>query len=351
MNDLTPFTLVGVARASDPADMLDQICEHFVEHAEVERTEDGALLSSKLGRIAIRLRGAELRIDLDCPSQDALQMARTSIAEHMFFFAGDAPFALSWAQTAQPARLPNLHVVTVVSTEDVTPHMRRVIFACDDVDRFVGGDIHVRLLIPPKGRAPVWPGYSPDGLLAWPEGEDELHVRPYTIRAVDVERAQLAIDILQHPLPDIATPGADFARDAQAGDVVALLGPGSGRLPAAASLLMIGDESALPAIARIAAEVPAGTEIEAIIEVADAGEEQSLPCAGKLALTWFHRSSYKAGETGTLVEAAKTAIAAARPDVFVWAACEKTDIRAIRAYLNARQHDRQRRYIAWYWEK
>lgn len=351
MNDLTPFTLAGVARASDPGDMLDQICEHFVEHAEVERTESGAVLTSELGRMAIRLLARELLIDLDCPSQDALQMARTSIAEHMFYFAGDEPFELNWAQTVQPTQLPNLHVVTVVSAEDVTPHMRRVIFACADVHPFIGGDMHARLLIPRKGRAPVWPGYSPDGRLAWPRGPDELHVRPYTIRAVDAQRSQLSIDFLQHPLPGIPTPGADFARDAQTGDVAALLGPGSGRLPAAQSLLMIGDESALPAIARIVAEVPAGTDIEAIIEVADGAEEQALPSAGNLTLNWLHRNAYAVGETGALLQAANNAIAATKPDVFVWAACEKTDIRAIRAILNKRQQDRQSRYVAWYWEK
>lgn len=345
------FKLAGVALATNAAEMLDQICEHFVEHADVERTGDLALLTSKLGTASIRLQAPKLLIELASPSEAALQMARTGIAEHMFYFAGTDPLELTWSEPAANAVLPNLHEVTVVGTEDVTPHMRRVRFSCADVTPFIGGNLHVRMLVPPKGRQPVWPGYRRDGRLAWPTGEDELLVRAYTIRAVDVERGELWIDFLQHPAPGIHTPGADFARDAQLGDVVALLGPGAGSVPSAASLLMIGDESALPAIARIAAEVPAGTDIRAIIEVADANEEQPLPSAGSLDIRWLHRCDYPAEATGTLPKAAQEAIAAIHPDTFVWVACERTDIRAIRAFLVERRHDRSRMYVAWYWEK
>lgn len=351
MTEAQTFKLTGVALALDGAQMLDQICEHFVEHAEVKRTEDGALLTSKLGSASIRLQEPKLLIELDCPSERALQMARTSIAEHMFYFAGEDPLELAWSEPAARAVLPNLHEVTVVAAEDVTPHMRRVRFSCADVTPFIGGDMHVRMLVPPKGRRPVWPGYRDDGRLAWPAGDDELLVRAYTIRAVDLERSQLWIDFLQHPTPGVATPGADFARDAQSGDVVALLGPGAGRLPTAASILMIGDESALPAIARIAGEVLAGTAIRAIIEVSDADEEQPLPSAGKLDVRWLHRNQYPAAATGPLSYEAREAISAIDPETFVWVACEKEDVRAIRALLKARRHDKSRMYVAWYWEK
>jgi NADPH-dependent ferric siderophore reductase len=133
--------------------------------------------------------------------------------------------------------------------------------------------------------------------------------------------------------------------------VVALLGPGSGRLPPAESILMIGDESALPAIARIAAEVPAGTSIKAIIEVSGAEEEQPLPSAGLLDVRWLHRNRYPAGATGTLSREGIEAILASSAETFVWVACEKADVRAIRACLKDRNHDKSRTYAAWYWEK
>jgi NADPH-dependent ferric siderophore reductase len=345
------FKLDGSALAVDPDHMMDEMGEHFVEHAEVSRTADLLLMTSDYGRVTIERVDERLAIALSCPSEEALQVVRNSIAEHMFYFAGEDPLELTWSAPASRDIVPNLHVVTVIGAENVTPHMRRVRFSCEDVAPFIGGAMHVRILVPPRGRKPVWPGYGVDGRIAWPKGEDALVVRPYTIRGVDRGRGELWIDILQHPIPGAATPGADFARDAKTGDVVALLGPGSGSLPEAGSILMIGDESSLPAMARIAEEVPAGTNIRAIIEVSDAREEQPLSSAGTIDVTWLHRGSYPAGATGVLRAAAAKAIEAADPQTFMWIACEKEDVRALRALLNGRGHDRGLRYAAWYWER
>jgi NADPH-dependent ferric siderophore reductase len=353
MNEmLQTFKLDGLALPADAAHMLDEIAEHFVEHAEVSRTADHLLMTSDYGRVTIEKQDERLAIQLACPSEEALQVVRNSIAEHMFYFAGEDPLELTWAETGARGRaVPNLRQATVVSAEDVTPRMRRVKLACADVTPYIGGAMHVRILVPPRGRQPVWPHYGADGRLVWPDGEDKLVVRPYTIRAVDVERRELWIDFLQHPMPGVETPGADFARDAQAGDVIGLIGPGSGSLPDASSILMIGDESALPAIARIAAEVPAGTAIRAIIEVWDAAEEQSLPSSGDIEVTWLHRNAHPAGTSGLLRDEATKAIRAADSGTFMWIACEKEDVRALRSLLNSRQHDRSLRYAAWYWEK
>ncbi|MCX8999882.1 siderophore-interacting protein [Rhizobiaceae bacterium BDR2-2] len=351
MSTVTDFKLSGIALPKDAGHMLDEICEHFVEHAEVHRTGDLVRLKSETGTADFRREDGRLLIELACPTADMLQMSRTLIAEHLFYFAGDDPLELRWSGAPPLAVLPNLHEVTVVSAENVTPHMRRVKFACADVAPFVGGDMHVRLLVPPKGRPPVWPGTREDGRVAWPEGEDELLVRIYTIRAVDLERRELWIDFLQHPAPGVPTPGADFARDAQPGETVALLGPAGGGPPQAGSILLAGDESALPAIARIAAEVPAGTRMQALIEVDDATEEQPLPTAGQLDVQWLHRKTYAAGTASGLVEATRKAIAAIDDETFVWVACEKQDVRTIRTFLKTRGHDRRRMYAAWYWER
>lgn len=345
------FKLSGTARPKDALSMLDEICEHFVEHSDVERAENFARLKSPIGNADIVLRENRLLIELTCPTADTLHLSRNSIAEHLFYFAGDDPLELTWSDTAALASLPNLYEVTVVSTEAVTPHMRRVTFRCDDVSPFVGAGMHVRLLVPPKGRRPVWPGFRADGRIAWPEGDDELLVRIYTIRAVDVERKEFWVDFLQHPMPGIKTPGADFARDARPGDRAAIVGPGGGSLPVANTILLAGDESALPAIARIAAEVPAGTRLKAIIEVEDEAEQQPLPSNGILETRWLHRRAYPVNATNVLVEATKEAIATMDEDTFIWVACEKEDVRSIRAFLKKRGHDKKRTYAAWYWER
>lgn len=351
MTTAQEYKLSGVALPRDATAMLGEICEHFVEHAEVQRSTDRAFLRSKAGTAEIRVRDKKLMIELSCPSETALQMSRTMLAEHLFYFAGADPLELTWSDPATLAVLPNIHEATVISAEDVTKHMRRVTFACADVTPFIGGDMHVRLLVPPKGRVPIWPGLRADGRVAWPEDDDELLVRVYTIRAVDVDKCQLSIDFLQHPKPGVKTPGADFARDAAPGQQVALLGPGGGHLPAAQSILLAGDESALPAIARIAEEAPAETRLQAIIEVDDAMEEQPLSSRGSLDVRWLHRRHYADGAKDILLEEAKRAITATEGEIFVWFACEKEDVRAMRTFLKARRHDRKNMYVAWYWER
>ncbi|NML76668.1 siderophore-interacting protein [Rhizobium sp. S-51] len=351
MNGVQEFKLTGTAVPMNPSAMLDEICEHFVEHSDVRRNGRAVQLTSETGTADIRIEDDRLLIALTGPSEEALQLSRNNIAEHLFYFAGDDPFELTWSDPSRIKVVPNIHEATVVSAEDVTPHMRRVKFACADVAPFVGGDMHVRLLVPPKGRTPVWPGLREDGRVDWPQGEDELLVRVYTIRAVDPERRELWVDFLQHRAPSVPTPGADFARDALPGDRVAFLGPGGGDLPVASSILLAGDESALPAIARIAAEVTPGTRMQAIIEVKNAAEEQPLPTAGELAVTWLHRDGYPSGSSGKLVAAIRDAITAIDEETFVWVACEKEDVRTVRRLLKQRGHDRKRMYVAWYWER
>ncbi|MCO5733223.1 siderophore-interacting protein [Rhizobium sp. SSA_523] len=364
MTQAAPFHLSGIATPREAIWMLEQIAEHFTEHADVVRTGDMVMMTSESGTTAIRRQEDQLLIELQSQSQDGLQLARTMLAEHLFYFSGEEPLSLTWSAPAPLGPLPNLHHVTVTAVETVTPRMRRVTVACPDVRPFVGADMHVRILVPPKGRAPVWPGTREDGRIAWPKGEDELLVRVYTIRGLDAERGEIWLDFFQHPEHDVATPGADFARDAQPGDRLALLGPGGGDRPEAASQLLIGDESALPAILRIIEEAAPTTRLEAIVEISDKDEEQQVRSAGEFSIAWIHRNAGTAAggrpaphagarpaEKTPFMEAALAAISGSSPDRFVWIACEKDDVRRLRQALNAKGHDKKLRYVAWYWER
>lgn len=342
------FRLSGLARPEDARAMLDMAAEHFVDHADVTRTGDCVTIAGEGGEAVISLDGNQLRIALTAESAARMQLSRTMLAEHLFYFAGGEALELSWSDPPPPAVPPNLHEVRVVATETVTPHMLRVKFACADVTPFIGGNMHVRLLVPPKGREPVWPVIGEDGRIKWPEGEDALLIRVYTIRFVDIERGEVWVDFLQHPASGIATPGADFARDAKPGDRAAFLGPGGGGVPEAEHIFLAGDEAALPAIARIAEEAPAGAKLTAIIEVESASEEQAIVGAAELDLTWLHRAS-TASEG--LAQAIRHALADLDSATFVWIACEKSDIRDIRALLKNWQHDRKKMYVAWYWDR
>ena len=341
--------LSGLAIARNAAHLFDEVAEHFIEHAQVVRADNHLTLVSPLGKAEIVHLGDRLTFALSAVSADALLLSRTVLAEHLFYFAGDEKLDLTWSDLPLPKSLPNLHLATLVSAADITPNMRRLVFACADVRSFIGGDMHVRLLVPPVGRAPIWPKPSEDGRIDWPTGEDELLSRAYTIRAVDAAKNQVSIDVFQHPEPGVTTPGADFARDALPGAQVALLGPGSGHLPQAQTIFLAGDESALPAIARIIEELPSTTDITALIEVWDEREEQVITPQGALNLRWVHRRDYRPETrfSDQIIEA----IAQQPADAFLWIACEKTDVRAIKSSLRKSARTPAGKYIAWYWSR
>lgn len=351
MTDFQPIRLSGVARPADVSAMLDEICEHFVEHSDVVHKDGIATLKSEDWTIDIATVSDHLAIEISTDSDEALAATRTMFAEHLFYFAGEAPFSLEWSKPAPKVRPPGFVEATVVSALNVTPRMRRVTLSLADVSPFIGGNMHVRLLVPPKGRIPVWPKLQKNGRIGWPEGDDELVVRVYTIRSVDPQAKHVWIDILQHPAEGVATPGADFARDTMPGDQVALMGPGGGGLPEARNILFAGDESALPAIMRMVEEAPSDVTMTAIIEVENVGEEQPIDGPGLVHVEWLHRASYAQDAGNPLLDRLKAALEAVDDDTFIWFAGEKADVREIKRHLADRKRDRKRQYVAWYWER
>jgi NADPH-dependent ferric siderophore reductase len=347
------FILTGTAVPVAADDMLAEICEHFIDHAEVVRDGDQVTLSSEIGEAYISKISEQLDIRLACPTADMLTMTRAIIAEHLFMFAGDDPLTLEWADQLKPAKLANLSEITVVSAENVTPLMRRLTVSCADAHRFDTVDgLHVRLLMPPKDRAPVWPVTLADGRIGWPEGEDEIAVRYYTIRDIDLARREMVLDFVVHEDCGKRMPGAEFGLTAQPGDRAGLLGPGAGGMPDAKDLLLAGDETALPAIARMIGLASPDMRVHAIIEVANKAEEQVLACASNdFSIEWLHRDGRDAGTAGLLEPAIAARLDTLGPETFVWAACEKSEAQAIRARLKAHGLDRTRMSAITYWRR
>ena len=345
-----PFTASGIAIAVDPARMLDKLCAHFVEHSTVRRDGDQVTLEMMIGKADIRHEGRSLAIELSCKSARALQNVRSVLAEHLFQFAGEDTLELTWSDAPKTDRLPDLREIRVIGARNISPHMRRVTVACDDAKHFAQGGLHFRLLIPPKGRVPVWPKLRADGRIEWAKDEDALTVRIYTFRGIDLERGEIDIDFVLHEGENM--PGAEWAVNAKPGDIAGALGPGGGGVPDATRMILAGDETALPAISRIAAEVPAGTRLRIFLEVDGPAEELPLPSTGTVDLTWMHRDGAPAGTMGLIENAIKDALADADADTFVWAGCERSEAKRIRDFLKTeRSHDRQKMSIGAYWER
>jgi NADPH-dependent ferric siderophore reductase len=269
------------------------------------------------------------------------------IAEHLGTTAG-----IRWTGDGTDAGTPVFfREITVISSTRIAAHMQRVRFAASDLGRFAQGGLHVRLLLPPRGKKPVWPSVGADGLLVWPSGEDALVVRVYTIRAIDVAAGWVDVDFVLHPGGE--TPAATFAENAKAGDVIGMIGPGGGDVPEAENLLLLGDETALPAIGRILDRLAPSIRAEVLLEVDGPADEIPLAGGDNVRITWLYRRGREAGTAGLLPDALrKMDPASLQPDLYVWAGCEFGDFRDLRKLVRKEWGlKKDRHLVVAYWRR
>src|SRR5690606_11334785 len=116
--------------------------------------------------------GRSARIRVAAGDETCLSYMKMSVAEHMHEYLGEPP-RLRWSGDGVERGIPVFfRKVTVLSSMRVAPHMQRVRFSADDLERFSHGGLHMRLLLPPANRKPVWPTIAANGAMAWPGGDD-----------------------------------------------------------------------------------------------------------------------------------------------------------------------------------
>lgn len=197
-------------------------------------------------------------------------------------------------------RAPKAQGAQVLRTEQLTPHMIRVVLGGDGLADFtLSGltDHYVKLCFAPEGADYAHPF---DMARIREEYPRELWptTRTYTVRSWDAGARELAIDFVVHGDEGLAGP---WAARAEAGDQVTFLGPGGGYAPDASAdwHLLVGDESALPAVAAALEQMPAGAVVRAFVEVEDAAEEQKIATPDGVEITWLHRAGRPVGEALT----------------------------------------------------
>jgi NADPH-dependent ferric siderophore reductase len=173
----------------------------------------------------------------------------------------------------------------VVESSPVTPNMQRLVLTAPELGDF---------------------GYQPgqDIMLLVTRTDGRPVRRRYSIRALDHGRQLLTLDIVRHA----SGPGEQWVRAAAPGVTVEGIGP-RGKIspnPDAGWHLFIGDESGLAAIAAMAESLPPQVSAAVILEVPEPADEQPLKPQASVQLTWLHRDGRPAGDTGALVEAART---------------------------------------------
>ena len=226
--------------------------------------------------------------------------------------------------------------LTVAARRALGPSLVRFTFTSDDLEHFGTNshplDLRVKLIIPgPEASAdhfaPVRPGGQLDPAThaewyrTWLQIDpaDRGWMRTYTVREHRAAghpgnlsaQPEIDIDVVLHldPLEQREGQGvaARWARDAQVGDTVSLLGPNRRlvgpdyggiefRPGTARTVLLVGDETAVPAIGSILEALPASISGHALLEVPEAGDAQQLLSRSGVQVTWLPREGRPHGE-------------------------------------------------------
>lgn len=223
--------------------------------------------------------------------------------------------------------------LTVKRVAPIAPQMVRITFGGESLSDFasLGFDDHVKLFFPADDpAAPV--------------------MRDFTPRRFDTQASELDIDFFLHD----AGPATSWAAQASVGQELDVAGPRGSAVIALDGIdahVLIGDETALPAIQRRLEELPHDTRALVVIEH-DAGVQwPALSSRAQLETLWVPRDGRIDPPAHELIDALRETDFPAG-SCFVWVAVESRAARAIRRYLREeRGLDKQWIKAAGYWQR
>ena len=210
-----------------------------------------------------------------------------------------------------------VHTFEVVRSEQLTPHLIRVVLGGKGFDTFTPNeftDAYVKVVFVTDG---VDVGALPQPLTLDSfndlPAEQRPTVRTYTVRRVDTERREISIDFVVHGKHGVAGP---WAAAATPGQPVYVMGPSGAYAPdpAADWHLFAGDEAAVPAIGAALEALPDNAIGNVIIEVAGPEDEIELSAPAGVEVRWIYRGGRAdlvpedlAGDNAPLISAVKEA--------------------------------------------
>lgn len=216
----------------------------------------------------------------------------------------------------------------VDSAERLTPTMVRIVLGGGGLagfDMVDATDAYVNLAFAPPG-AQYGDAFDPALVRATRPRSEWPARRRFTVRRWDAARRELTIDFVVHGPDGVA--GA-WASSAALGDCLVLEGPAGGYRPDPAVdwHLLVGDESAVPAIAASLEALP--SHGVAVVRLLCDGPDHEVPlaCPGQLDLQWLHRSD----DTSLLQAVESLEFPAGSVQAFVHGEAE--EIRGVRRHL------------------
>jgi NADPH-dependent ferric siderophore reductase len=221
--------------------------------------------------------------------------------------------------------------LTIATIEALGTDMRRIGFTTPELHDFVSAsfDDHIKLF--------------------FPDSTGQMVMRDFTPRRFDTTANTLTIDFALHD----SGPATQWAAAAKVGDTLDIGGPrGSAVVPDDFDwYVLIGDESALPAIGRRVEELRAGVPAITLGVVDGADDEQTFVTDAAWTGHWVHRNETSATDAELLVGALQNLTLPAG-EGFVWIAAETTVAKTLRAHvLDTLGHRREWTKAAGYWTR
>ncbi|NMA78320.1 MAG: SIP domain-containing protein [Actinomycetales bacterium] len=228
--------------------------------------------------------------------------------------------------------------LTVAAVRPLGRSLRRLTFTSPDLVHFgTGGhplDLRIKMIIPgPEASADHFASVRPGAVLdpathadwyrRWLQIEpaDRGWMRTYSVREMrgaghpgnHTEHPEIDVDFVLHLEPEEtfgSGVAARWASAAQVGDTLVMLGPNKHlvgpeyggiefRPGSARTVLLAGDETALPAICGILEALPDSISGHAVIEVPHASDEQQILSRSGVQVTWLARGDRPHGELMT----------------------------------------------------
>lgn len=226
---------------------------------------------------------------------------------------------------------PRRRELRVTHKVAASPHLLRIELTGDLSDfRSLGFDDHVKLFLPDPTT----------GVLTLPDPGREPAVdgprpimRDYTPVWFDTAAGRIMLEFALHGDGADVGPATRWAMDAKPGDILHIGGPRGSQVPSSAfdAYLLIGDETALPAIGRRLREAAAGTRITVLTEVAGPDDRLPFETQATADIHWVCRAG-SAAEPQTLLTALAD-LPLPDGDISAWVACEAGQARQVRAAL------------------
>lgn len=229
------------------------------------------------------------------------------------------------------------HPLRVISRTQITPRYVGITLggpAVRDLN-FLSPDDDVRVAIPIDLDAipgDLQVNYEPEYTVTYPDDAPPYEIKAYTIRRYDPDAEEIDLEIALHDKGH----GDYWGRHAQPGQTVLVAGAWGSFVYEGGMdrIVLIGDETALPAIGHWIERLQPPTAATVIAEIQDEAEQISFhPVDGvHLTVYWVHRRDAQPGRNPLLEQAVRELVRLA-DNCLYWGNGESSTMREIRRYL------------------